>query len=599
MKTNIFTIVLFVVLFVATATAQEPQSFRSLSLGGIIFDDLDLVYDPIELQFVDSLRLYTNLSNTSLRAFTSSETGSSASNEYLLGVSRKNPIVQNLWTALLLRFEKSKVPNFLSINSDLNGNSYTYGQGELQSEYTEYLDQDNNDLYDLKRAISQKQSSLSDYDAYSFVFNNSYDLKDYTIGLKFTLGNYFNEGNQAMGSYGTGQGLLQGSSWGSPTFNRSVDEFYTDSGYSRLKWGERGDYSNTYESPFLRLGVSAMRVFGEYEVRADMRFNTIENTNTVHDKYQGDETYFNPRNVVYVNSFTENETYNYTQGESGNAFGFGGSVRYNFDEEHERRNSGYVHFGVNAAFESFDFTNSNLSNSSSTDILNDGTSGAQNDTKQVSTMMTAINDNGTGTRNRYSVDIRTNKPLSDGVYLGIGASYSLSSLKRETNYSDELKTTFDYTTLDNVTDWYDYLRTTTSKITANRTYKVSSSFLTLPVAVEYQFSEDLKWKLRIGSVFQYISSTTDDAKQITDSQPYTEKTNRGDGTINLSIQDNKYSSRSEHRVNAETRTYLTYGIGFDPTSNFQIDAMGFFNIQEGTDFDEYLQNFKLAVVFKL
>ena len=49
--------------FSIKVNAQEPISFRSNALGGVINDDLDLIYDPIELQFVDSLRLYTNLSN--------------------------------------------------------------------------------------------------------------------------------------------------------------------------------------------------------------------------------------------------------------------------------------------------------------------------------------------------------------------------------------------------------------------------------------------------------------------------------------------------------------------------------------------------------
>ena len=36
----------------ALVNAQEPISFRSNALGGIINDDLDLIYDPIELRFV-------------------------------------------------------------------------------------------------------------------------------------------------------------------------------------------------------------------------------------------------------------------------------------------------------------------------------------------------------------------------------------------------------------------------------------------------------------------------------------------------------------------------------------------------------------------
>ena len=43
--------------------SQNMVSYRGLSLGNIIADDLDLIYDPIELQFVEGVRVYTNLSN--------------------------------------------------------------------------------------------------------------------------------------------------------------------------------------------------------------------------------------------------------------------------------------------------------------------------------------------------------------------------------------------------------------------------------------------------------------------------------------------------------------------------------------------------------
>lgn len=63
MKKTIFIISLLVFGTYYKTNAQEPISFRSNALGGIVDDDLDLVYDPIELQFVDGIRLYTNLSN--------------------------------------------------------------------------------------------------------------------------------------------------------------------------------------------------------------------------------------------------------------------------------------------------------------------------------------------------------------------------------------------------------------------------------------------------------------------------------------------------------------------------------------------------------
>ena len=51
------------VLNVYSVIHSQNWSHIGLALGSIIADDLDLIYDPIELQFVEGIRVYTNLSN--------------------------------------------------------------------------------------------------------------------------------------------------------------------------------------------------------------------------------------------------------------------------------------------------------------------------------------------------------------------------------------------------------------------------------------------------------------------------------------------------------------------------------------------------------
>ena len=60
MNKTILLTTIFILGLSTVANTQEPISFRSNALGGIIEDDLDLVYDPIELQFVEGIRLYTD-----------------------------------------------------------------------------------------------------------------------------------------------------------------------------------------------------------------------------------------------------------------------------------------------------------------------------------------------------------------------------------------------------------------------------------------------------------------------------------------------------------------------------------------------------------
>ena len=85
MNKTILLATIFILGLSTVANTQEPISFRSNALGGIIEDDLDLVYDPIELQFVEGIRLYTNLSNLTSsgeRLF-----GNIADDEFLFGIS--------------------------------------------------------------------------------------------------------------------------------------------------------------------------------------------------------------------------------------------------------------------------------------------------------------------------------------------------------------------------------------------------------------------------------------------------------------------------------------------------------------------------------
>ena len=85
---NIILIVTIIISFLSLTNAQETVSFRSNALGNAISDDLDLVFDPIEIQFVDGIRLYTNLSNLTS---TQEELFDNVSDdEFLIGISFNN-----------------------------------------------------------------------------------------------------------------------------------------------------------------------------------------------------------------------------------------------------------------------------------------------------------------------------------------------------------------------------------------------------------------------------------------------------------------------------------------------------------------------------
>nr|MBC8416063.1 hypothetical protein [Candidatus Cloacimonadota bacterium] len=180
MKKIIIITALTLLLF-SMANAQT-QSFRSIALGTIIDDDLDLVYDPIELKFVEGSRLYTNLSN--LTSSNENVFDNVTDDTYLIGFSTKNPFIENLWNAVLIKFENSKTSNYVSIDSDLNGWDDIDGYGTLIDEYTAYEDNTGDDIYDILTTISQEVSDFSETNYFNFVLNNTYDLGSMVLGAR-------------------------------------------------------------------------------------------------------------------------------------------------------------------------------------------------------------------------------------------------------------------------------------------------------------------------------------------------------------------------------------------------------------------------------
>jgi hypothetical protein len=575
--------------------AQEPLSFRNKALGGIVNDDLDLIYDPIELRFVDSLRLYTNLSN--LTSGQEQLFNNYSDNEFLIGASKPNPFYNKHWLAALLRFQKSKYPNPLWIDSDLNGSPDIFGDGELQSEYTEYLDLGTDGLYDLKRAISQQESYVDKNSSYSFILNNSLLLRDFTMGLKLAFGNRGFERDNSSNSLGTGRSMFYGSDPFTPSFNLRVDEFYLDSNYSRLKWSESGDFDTENDNPFFKVMASVMGPVQGLELRGDLLLYTINNSTETDDKYLGGYEYFNPNIANYSRKYSENDMYENKNSIEGTGFGFGLSVRRTFDKQSQRKNDGFYFAGVSAAFESFDYKNASAHTFLNSEKVFDGFGGLLDFEQTIKNDLSTKN-NGDGTRSIFTFNGRINVPLVDGIHFGIGGFYTIFSTKVETKYIEDSKRVDNYSRTDNIQNALDYVTTITSNQKADRTMKQLNTYLIVPVGIEYRFTESKSWAIRFGSVFQYGEDVWDDAKQITDSKPTTTRTERGDGSLTVTTSNNRFASTSEHRTDANSRTLFTHGLGWNPTENLQVDVYGFFEMNNKVSLLEYFKNLRLSFAMK-
>jgi hypothetical protein len=95
------------------------------------------------------------------------------------------------------------------------------------------------------------------------------------------------------------------------------------------------------------------------------------------------------------------------------------------------------------------------------------------------------------------------------------------------------------------------------------------------------------------------NQTINDAKQITGSEPHVTETEYGDGHIDIDFDDNIYESTSEHTRTTSSSTVFTYGLGYNPMENLQIDVLGFLGTNDNSIIDaSFYRNLRLSFTMK-
>jgi hypothetical protein len=556
----------------------QTQSFRSIALGTIIDDDLDLVYDPIELKFVEGSRLYTNLSN--LTSSNENVFDNITDDTYLIGFSGKCPFVENLWRAVLIKFENSKTSNYVSIDSDLNGWDDIDGYGTLTDEYTAYEDTSGDDIYDTITMISQEVGDFTETNYFNFVLNHTYDLGSIVIG-------------------------------GRIDFSKSCFDDYTDyyldythhdieTNFDEITMDGLEDYNYTNEfTTFDFLGSVLLPNINGYEIRGDINFQN-RNTSWSTDDSEEDRTDLFDIDIPGLEDYEiDQATFNSTVEEKGNSFAVGGSIRKTFNQATERKNDGYWRLGAGINFGSFDYKDSEEDINTYFDKFLDPEDSLNIDYIETITGKEESADDGTNKIFGFDFFFRLNYPLDEKVYFGIGGHLDHNTANRETDYTESIENIENYEILDEEATADDYTITETYGYTADRTYERSQTILTLPVGIEYKFTNNNKWAGRFGAIFRNVFTTINDAKQITNAEPFITETELGDGTTDVVIEDNIYESTSEHNSSAYSDTDFYYGLGFQPTDRLQIDLLGYFGSAGNSLLDaDFYRNLRLSFTLK-
>ncbi len=565
---------IFIVGIMSVANAQT-LSFRNRALGSVIDDDLDLIYDPIELKFVKGSRLYTNLSN--LTSSNENVFDNVTDDTYLIGFSGKCPLVENLWRAILIEFENSKNSNDVSIDSDLDGYDDIFGSGTLIDEFTAYEDTSGDDIYDSLTKISQEESDFTEMSSINFILNHTYDLGSAVIGgrIKYSQSCYDHYLDYNL-----------------DFTHRNIIEDFVD---MTMDGFEDEDYTNEY-STFDFLGSVLLPDVNGYEIRGDVNYNSSNsswNEDEI-EEFRIDE--FDQDIAGLENYETEQQTFELIDEEIGSSFAIGGSIRKTFNQATERKNDGYWKIGAGVNFGSFDYTDSEKTIGTYTEKFLDPEDSLNVDYIETFTETENITNDGTNETFGYIIKGKVNIPLDEKVYFGIGGSLTYNQSKRETDYTESMENIEDFEVLDEEATAADYTITETCSMTGDRTYEFDQTVLTLPVGIEYKFTNNNKWAGRFGAIFRNVFSNANDAIQITGTPvPFTTLSEYGDGTNDVLIEDNIYESISEHRNSAYSDTDFYYGLGFNPTDRLQIDLLGYFGFADNSLLDaEFYRNLRLS-----
>jgi len=561
--------------------AQEPQSFRAQALGGIVSDDLDLIYDPIELSFVGGTRLYTNLSN--LTSGNEALMNDLADDELLIGVNKPCPLldkipgVDNARAAVLLRKRDTEFSNPVWLDTDLDGFDDLFDTGYLRGEYTGYFDNDFDGLYDTRQGISQSRENVDTGEGGDLTLNFSFDLSRWKAGLRIFTHNDEDAATRSPAQLGSGTGALGTVGFNDPQFTRELSTYDIDQEYTTWDLAESGSFSDGMEDSGHGLHLALMEPdFRGFELRGDLLYRRLHTRSDDTGRYEVRYADYHPDLEDYDDSYQEVDAWSFSDDEEGGELILVASCRKTTHEAVERKNEGFFGNRLWLGFGSTDAAGNMRSNFSSTDMYYDGLDTLLADWSDSDLNEWVRSESGTRDLFRAGWSFRLNRPLDDRVYFGIGITLEHVSRKfsGSVNFSQENLRTYELN--DEVQDANDFVTSVTQGYRGSLTTEEYTNRLELPVGVELRFTKSRKWVMRFGTRFTSTETVVRTSEQITASDPLVTETVWGDGALALDIQDNEYLSTSSRSVTVTSDTDFFYGLGYNPTESLQVDLLGFF-----------------------
>lgn len=522
-----------------TLLAFSPGSFRLQSTAGVWEDDYDLIFDPGRLPLIDGARVYTGLSNY----VTSNEAvfGLNSSNFILAGAS--GHLRDKFAPAVLADGHSYRLPQYTYLQ-DQAGDSL-FGSGRVIDVF--WQDQDSNGVYDYKQVRAVERNAWTAGSGSDLLISAGYLSGPSRFGISLSWedstrrqvmpgGNYIiNDYDSSLvagrivyrlddtGHYVTryrqSAGALVLSGWfglkdGSQLGLSLGPRLLLDDSGLDNTMGRRVDY-NPGGSPV----VGFLRQIG----------NSSQSL-----AYQGVQV---PLNATLTRSGEKSESWLYVGGfyQAEKPSGAAGSHAYYSSQRTQYPGDYFI----------FDTTTHNYR----------------------------------GLRSSFGGSVRFKELYRMGERLNLGWSAQLGARGYADSLLDDMQEHGGgrYDDGDSVQTHADYTQVTSG---AERWLDREAGYegwLTLPVGLEFKLVPSVAF--RLGAQHTVTLSDRTKTGQLISWSPHKTRTVYGDGSFFEEVDSlGRRTASSEHTFGFDQQTLFSYGAGFRPLDNLQIDLMGFANL---------------------
>lgn len=554
---------LIAMVLCAVALAQ-PQTFRSMSTGGMIQDDLDrwlsgtLYLQPVpdRLLDVEGVRLYTGLSNLATGSDMVFSEADSTRGGFLLGGSWC-PSGVNWGTGLLTEFMEDRIYDEVSLPGP-DGMPFLTGEGSIEGTWSQFLDTTGDGVLDTRQTAHQTAVARTDSSLRAAGLFGAYRAGDTVrlgLGLSWEkLSAEVLDGDDNRTVTVSDSNLVTG-----------VETYRFESDMEGLHAEDRTaivvSASGTGEMTD-RLSIGGMFQFASISSEV-----SLETTDSGTEDFLPDEPL-----ALDVSTWSGSQRFSASPG--GSRFGGGLNLEYAIDDDWSvEASGGYYTMSLSGSADEY---------SVSMDSSYFVTIGSFIDSTIVALDGTGSTDLDMGD-DLFALGTKLLFEPSNVLTVSMGAVLFMHDHSFTVTNQAEMTVVETYSDGDEqFADPDDYVSTSTWSQTEETVTTAAATRLAIPIGLEFQVLPRLCG--RLGAAPAFVWEKQKETSTLLDASPVVTHTVYGDGTEEQFV-ESPYEIVDGTLVETEsfhTDIPFSYGVGYSPSDHVQIDLMGL-----GKSFDQW------------